>query len=106
MSNSVPATSTSEEDAVAPKSLDKRRLKQLQDALRTVPEGHLRTMLIDLVESNADVAHAIMERLLSAHYKTGDIIINCVICINCEKEFDPSQERERGECVFHEGTLH
>jgi hypothetical protein len=106
MSNSVPATSVSEEDIVALKPLDKRRLKQLQEALGIVSEGHLRAMFIDLVESDADIAHALTERLLSAHYKTGKIMINCIVCINCEKEFNPSQERERGECVFHEGTLH
>lgn len=76
--------------------------EQLLDAVTTIPADRLREYIKQAILENRAVAEGLEKVLLSKHHSTGVMVQRVATCGKCREEFDPSTERERGECRYHE----
>ncbi len=76
----------------------------LLDAVTNIPAERLREYIKQAILEDGAVAEGLEKVLLSRHKSTGVRVQRVARCGKCREEFDPSMEREEGECRYHEGT--
>jgi hypothetical protein len=90
-----------------PTDIEPDMTAQLRRAIETVPLERLRDTVLRLLddEDKGAVRVALADAMLSEDHETGMPVPNSAVCKNCGDEYDPSEEREEGECVYHSGAL-
>jgi hypothetical protein len=78
-------------------------LTQLRRAIAAVSEVRLRAIVVKLVDNDLAVRRAMLKELVTVKKRKHAPVPRYEICVNCRKEFDASQDRERGECCYHPG---
>lgn len=99
--DSVIDLTSSSDDETEP--IDDISVTQLHVAIATVPEIRLREVVTKLVDENRTVQRAVFAQLVTFSKQTRAVVPRYEICINCEEEFDVSDNREEDECTYHPG---
>jgi hypothetical protein len=76
---------------------------QLRTAIYNVPEGRLRHVLADLVDTDPAVYHALARELIVVSPTTRVVVPRWETCANCGETYDVNEGED--ECIFHPGTL-
>ena len=77
---------------------------QLQNAIATVSEARLRTILSRLVQTELAVEISLTRELVTIKRGSQDVVQRWEACRHCDDEYDTNTAREDDECIFHPGT--
>ncbi|KAI0951096.1 hypothetical protein AcW1_008228 [Taiwanofungus camphoratus] len=82
-------------------------LAKLRDAIYSVPEDRLRSIVADLVEAVPAVQQAFFKELVTLKSRKkrtateDDFVSRWEVCKNCGEDYDAGMKRRDGECRYH-----
>jgi hypothetical protein len=80
-------------------------VERLNEVMQTVPADKLREINARLAAANPEFKRALALELVGVNAATGLIEPSYATCARCEEVYDAAEEREEGECVYHNGIL-
>jgi hypothetical protein len=81
-------------------------VERLNEVMQTVPADKLREINARLAAANPEFKRALALELVGVNAATGLIEPSYATCARCKEVYDAAEEREEGECVYHNGILH
>ncbi|PRP74392.1 hypothetical protein PROFUN_10290 [Planoprotostelium fungivorum] len=97
-----PATKRTIEETYEDTPLNRTQRYHLRKAIKQIPEHQLRSVLIELSTSDPLFERTLATEL-TKYYQQEQVV--WVECVHCGGAFDPDDERQENECIYHPGKM-